>query len=137
MISLFKLKAILSMGAVFALGAIIGASSGGILVSRNATSAHLPAHKSKPAVVEKFKARLKLSAEQTRQMEILLDETQYEFRQLHLAVKPQFEEIRQEMRSAIRQVLNDEQKREYEAMIRERDRRKKNQEGQDPIKPPV
>ena len=96
----------LSMGAVFALGAIIGASWGGILVSRNATSAHLPAHKSKPAVVEKFKARLRLSAEQTRQLEILLDETQYEFRQLHLAVKPQFEEIRRKMRSAIRQVLN-------------------------------
>ena len=63
-----------------------------------------------------------------------LDETQYEFRQLHLAVKPQFEEIRQKMRSAIRQVLNDEQKREYEAMIRERDSRKKKPEAQDSVK---
>ena len=41
MISLFKLKAILAMSAVFALGAIIGASWGGIVASRNATSAQL------------------------------------------------------------------------------------------------
>jgi len=121
MISLFKLKVILTMSAVFGLGAVMGASWGSILVSRNTASAHLPPHNSKPGIIEKFKTRLKLSPEQTQRMESILDETQHEFRQLHLAVKPQFEEIRQKMRSGIRQMLNEEQKPEYEAMIRERD----------------
>jgi hypothetical protein len=134
MISLVKLKVILTMSAVFALGAVIGASWSGILVSRNAASAHLSPHKSKPGILEKYKVRLKLSPEQTQRLESLLDETQHEFRQLHLAVKPQFEEIRQKMRSGIRQMLDEEQKREYEAMIRERDSRKKTQEGPDPLK---
>lgn len=136
MISLLKLKAILTMSAVFALGAVIGASWGGILVSRNAAAAHLSPHKSKPGIVEKYKVRLKLSPEQTQRLESILDETQHEFRQLHLAVKPQFEEIRQKMRSGIRQMLDEEQKREYEAMIRERDSRKKKQ-GPDPLKSPL
>ncbi|HET6962976.1 MAG TPA: hypothetical protein VFJ27_10785 [Terriglobia bacterium] len=124
MISLLKLKAILTMSAVFALGAVIGASWGGILVSRNAASAHLAPHKSKPGIVEKYNGRLKLSPEQTQRLESILDETQQEFRHLHLAVKPRFEEIRQRMRSGIRQMLNEEQKREYEVMIREREEQK-------------
>ena len=130
MMNLFKIKVILTMSAVFALGAIIGASWGSIVVSKNAASTHLPAHKSKPAVVEKFKARLKLSTEQTQRLESILDETQHEFRQLHLAVKPRFEEIRQTMRSGVRQMLDEEQKREYEAMVRERDSRRKNKKDQ-------
>jgi len=47
-------------------------------------------------------------------MESILDETQYEFSQLHLAVKPQFVEIRQ--------ILREEQ--DYQAMLRERDERR-------------
>ena len=128
MISLFKLKAILTMSAVFALGAIVGASWGGIVVSRNATSAPLLPQRSKPRMVEKFRTRLNLSPEQTQRMELVLDETQREFSQLHWAVKPKFEEIRQKMRSGIRQMLNEEQKREYEVMIRERDEQKAKRE---------
>jgi Spy/CpxP family protein refolding chaperone len=117
-----------TMSAVFTLGAIVGASSSSILVSRNPASAQLPPHKSKPGIVEKFKTRLKLTPEQTQRLESLLDKTRHEFSQLHLAVKPQFEEIRQKMRSGIRQMLNEEQKREYEAMIRERDEEKSKRE---------
>jgi uncharacterized membrane protein len=126
--SSFKLKVILTMSAVFALGAIVGGSWGTIVVSRKAAFAHLPPDKSKPGIVEKFKTRLKLTPEQTHRLESILDETQHEFRQLHLAVKPRFEEIRQEMRSGIRQMLDEAQKREYEAMNRERDEQKAKRE---------
>ena len=54
-----------------------------------------------------------------QRLESVLDETQREFSQLHLAVKPRFEEIRQRMRLGIRQILNEEQKREYDVMIRD------------------
>lgn len=124
MISLFKLKVILTMGAVFALGTIVGASWSGILVSRNAAFAQLPPHPSKPGIIDELKTRLKLSPGQMQQIDLILDETQSEFNQLHREVKPQFEEIRQTMRSGIRQVLNEEQKQAYEAMIRERDEQK-------------
>jgi len=124
MISLFKLKAILTMSVVFALGAIVGASCCGILLSRNAASAQSTPHQSKPGIVERFKVRLRLSPEQMQRIESILDETQHEFSELHLAVKPQFEEIRQEMRSAIRQILDNEQKPKYEAMLLESDKRR-------------
>jgi uncharacterized membrane protein len=128
MISLLKLKAIFTMSAVFALGAIIGASCGSIVASRYATSVQLPTRRAKPGIVEKYNSRLKLSPEQTQRVDSVFDETQREFSQLHLAVKPQFEEIRQRMRSGIRQMLNEEQKREYEVMIRERDEQRAKRE---------
>jgi hypothetical protein len=128
MISLLKLKGILTMSAVFALGAIIGGSWGGIVASRNAASAQLSPQRSKPGMVEKFRTRLNLSPEQTQRLESVLDETQREFSQLHLAVKPRFEEIRQRMRLGIRQILNEEQKREYDVMIRERDEQRARRE---------
>jgi hypothetical protein len=128
MISLLKLKATLTMSAVFALGAIIGASWGGIVASRIASSAQVLPQRSKPRMVENFRTRLNLSSEQTQRVDSVLDETQREFSQLHLSVKPQFEEIRQRMRSGIRQMLTEEQKREYEAMIRERDEQRAKRE---------
>lgn len=94
------------------------------MLSKNATFAEGPSSKGKPGMVEKFKSRLKLSSEQTQRLQAVLHEAHQEFSQLHESAKPQFEEIRQEMRSKIRQMLNEEQKREYEAMIRERDARK-------------
>jgi uncharacterized membrane protein len=132
MISLFKLRVILTISAVFLLGAVAGASWSGILVSRNA-AAQLSTHPSKPGVIEELKTRLKLSPGQMQQIDLILDETQREFSQLHRTVKPQFEEIRQTMRSGIRQILNEEQEREYEVMIRERDEQKGRQE-QDKIR---
>ena len=82
------------MSAVFALGAIIGASWGGIVASRIATSAQVLPQQSKPRMVEKFRARLNLSPEQTQRVDSVLDETQREFSQLHQAVKPQFDELK-------------------------------------------
>jgi len=112
------------MSTVFAIGAIMGASWGGMAVSRHAASVVSLSHKSKPGVMEEFKTRLKLSAEQTRQIESILDATHHEFSELHLAVKPQFEEIRQKMRSEVQQILNEEQKQAYQAMLRESDERR-------------
>ena len=127
MISLFKLRLIVSISAVFLLGVVIGASWSGILVSRN-VAAQLSQPSGKPGIIEELKTRLKLSPGQMQQIDLILDETQSEFIQLHRAVKPQFEQIRQTMRSGIRQMLNQEQEREYEGMIRERDEQKGKQE---------
>lgn len=115
---------ILTMSTVFATGAIMGASWGGMLVSRNAASAMSPTHKSKPGIIEKFKTRLRLSGEQVHRIESILDQTHHDFNELHFAVKPQFEEIRYQMRSQIQQILNEEQKQEYQAMLRDSDERR-------------
>jgi uncharacterized membrane protein len=127
MISLFKLRVILTISAVFLLGAVAGASWSGILVSRNA-AAQLSMHPSKPGIIEELKTRLKLSPGQMQQIDLILDETQSEFIRLHRTVKPQFEEIRQTMRSGIRQVLSEAQKQEYETMVRESDEQRQRQE---------
>lgn len=116
----FKLKAVVTMSTVCALGAILGASLSGILVSRNVASSFTP-RKNDSKIIEELRTRLKLSPEQTQRMDSILDEAHRQVKQLHLSVKLQFEGIRKTMRSGIRQMLNDEQRREFEAMIRERE----------------
>jgi hypothetical protein len=120
-VSIFKLKALLVMSAVFGLGTVVGASWSAILLSRYAVSHALPAPKKTGGTIDRLKLRLNLTPEQTQSVDSILNETHRELRLLHLTVKPQFEQIRQSMRSAVRQILNEQQQGEYAAMLRERD----------------
>ena len=129
MINRLKLRAIFLMSAVFALGAITGASWSTIAVSKKFPFAEISPGKGTVSMVEKFRSRLKLSVDQTEQLEIILHEAHQDFSELHQSVKPQFEGIRQKMRSSIRQMLSEEQKRGYEAMIREREQLRSTREG--------
>jgi uncharacterized membrane protein len=120
--SLSKLKAMLIVAIVFLLGAVVGASLGTTLVSKKfASTPNLPAKSGREKIIEKFKARLNLSPDQTQTLQSILDETHQQFRQLHETVKPQFEEIRNRMRDRIRAELNGQQKQKFEVMAREYD----------------
>jgi hypothetical protein len=120
----FKLETLFILSAVFALGVIVGVSVGTVAVSKKLASIKVSEKAARPAMIDRFKSRLNLSPEQTQRLQTILDETHHQFGLLHQAVKPKFEEIRKRMRSKIRLLLDEEQRREYEAMIRERELRK-------------
>lgn len=123
--SFSKVKALVLISVVFLLGAVVGASLGTAIVSKKfAETPGSPSPKKKGKLIEKFKTRLNLSPSQTEQLQLILDDTHKQFGELHQAVKPQFEEIRNRMRARIREQLNDEQKREFEVMTREYDERR-------------
>jgi len=125
MMSLSKFKALMLMAIVFLLGGIVGASLGTTFVSRKLASPSegSPSQK-REKMIEKFKSRLKLSPQQTAQLQTILDETHRQFSALHETVRPQFDEIRDRMRAKIRELLDEDQKREFEIMNREFDQRK-------------
>ena len=101
--SLSKFKALMLMAVVFLLGSIVGASLGTALVSRKlAFPSEGTRSQRREKMIEKFKSRLKLSPEQTAQLQTILDETHKQFSALHETVKPQFDEIRDRMRARIR-----------------------------------
>ena len=125
MMSLSKFKALMLMAIVFLLGSIVGASLGTAFVSRKLASPSEPSRShGREKMIEKFKSRLKLSPQQTAQMQTIVDETHKQFSALHETVKPQFDEIRNRMRARIRELLDEDQKREFEIMNREFDQRK-------------
>jgi hypothetical protein len=120
-------KALLLMAVVFSLGVIVGASLATTFVSRKLAATEPQRHGDpRQKLLEKFKSRLQLSPEQTAQMQAILDETHGEFSQLHQSVKPQFDALRDRMRSRIREILNQSQKQEFEVMTAEFERKEKN-----------
>ncbi|HEX2522280.1 MAG TPA: hypothetical protein VHP35_09145 [Terriglobia bacterium] len=120
--SLSKLKALLVISTVFLLGAVVGASLGTSIVSKKFASPTEGAAKSgKEKLIDKFKVRLNLSPGQTETLQLILDDTHKQFKELHQTVKPQFEGIRNRMRDQIREQLDAKQKQEFEVMVREYD----------------
>lgn len=122
MISPSRFKALALMAIVFLLGAIVGASLGTTIVSRKlAAPQEMAGRPGKAKFVDRLNARLHLSPEQMVQLKAILDETHQQFGALHESVKPQFEAIRFRTRERIREQLNNAQKPEFEAMVREDD----------------
>ena len=122
--SLSKFKALLLVSFVFLLGAIAGASLGTAIVSKKFAAPMDDHHRpSREKMIEKFKTRLHLSDAQTGKLQPILDEAHKQFGELHQSVKPQFEAIRKGMQDKIREQLDETQKKEFEAMVREFEQR--------------
>ena len=122
MMSPSRFKAVALMAIVFLLGAIVGASLGTTIVSRKFAAPHeMAGRPGKARFVDRLKARLHLSPQETAQLRVILDETHQQFGALHESVKPQFEAIRNQTRDRIREQLTDSQRQEFEAMVREDD----------------
>ncbi len=124
-----KFKASLLIGVVFLLGAIVGASLGTTIVSRKfAAPAGVSESQRRKMVLEKCKSLLKLTPEQARKVQIILEQTHQQFKDLNQSIKPQSDEIRNRMRGRVRELLSDEQKNEFEVMTREYDQRRAREE---------
>ncbi len=124
MMSHLKSKAFLLMAVVFLLGVIAGASLTTLVSRKFAAPSEVSHRHDRQKILEKFKSRLKLSPDQTGQIEVIFEDAHKQFGALHQTVKPQFEEIRSRIRSRIREILNEEQKKEFEVMNREYDERR-------------
>jgi hypothetical protein len=126
MVNNSKFKASILIGVVFLLGAIVGASLGTTIVSRKfAAPLEVSESQRRNMVLEKFKSRLRLTSDQAKQVQVILEQTHQRFRDL---IKPQSDEIRKGMRGRIRELLSEEQKKEFEVMTREYDQRRTREE---------
>jgi Spy/CpxP family protein refolding chaperone len=70
-------------------------------------------------VLERMTRRLDLTAEQSARIEAILDNRSTQFRRVMAPLRPQFDSIKANAREQMRQVLDQEQKLEFEALIRE------------------
>jgi hypothetical protein len=76
-------------------------------------------------MMETFKSRLLLSPSQVEKLQVIFDDTHQQFRALHQAVKPQYDAIRDQMRNRVREMLDEKQKKEFQVMVEEFEKREK------------
>ena len=121
-----KLKAFLLVIVVFVLGLILGASVATTIVSRRLAAAESPSPRDgRHHMMDTFKSRLQLSPAQAEKLQVIFDDTHQQFRTLHQTVKPQYDSIRDQMRNRVREMLDEKQKREFEVMVNEFEKREK------------
>jgi len=68
--------------------------------------------------VKYLSQELKLDNQQTSQLTQILNESRKKYDALHSQVRPQFEALRQDTDNQIRQILNPDQAREFDEVIR-------------------
>jgi Spy/CpxP family protein refolding chaperone len=115
-------KAVLLVFVLFALGIALG-SVGTYLVTMRvqaarpqATLAHNPAR-----TMRMYTRDLNLSSEQQNQIQAILNDTRARYAALHEKLDPEYEQVRQQGREHIREILTPEQRPKFEELLRQID----------------
>ena len=114
-----RLKIWLVLVAVFVLGSVTGGALTGLLY-RSRASNDKPETRTRERF-ERMRAELKLTDEQAKSVQTIIDETRTEYRALKTELRPRFEEPRLKARAKIRALLTPEQQQKFDATIAQRD----------------
>jgi len=120
-------KAALWVGVVFLLGAAVGGMTGYIFAHHTALAA--PAQLTDAArraqKVQHLTQELGLSAEQQKQLDVIMASVQAQYKAIHQTTEPQINEARQKGREQVRAILTPEQKPKFEEFLRRLDEERK------------
>ena len=127
-------KAVLLVFVLFVLGIAIG-SVGTYLVTTQVQAArpHASLSHNYAGTVAMFTQGLSLSSDQQTQLEAIFNDMRSHYQALHEKLDPEYEQVRQQGRERIRQILTPEQRAKFEDLLRQidEDRRQRANEGHD------
>ena len=123
-------KALLLVVAVFVLGIALGGvgtyvATTRVLAARPQTVVHSAA-----STAAMFTRDLNLSPEQQTQIEVILGDTRAHYAAIHEKVDPEYEQVRQQGRDRIRQLLTPEQRPKFEELLRRMDEERKKRQSE-------
>jgi Spy/CpxP family protein refolding chaperone len=127
-------KAVLLVFVLFILGIALG-SVGTYLVTTQVQAArpHPSLSHNYAGTVALFTHGLSLSPDQEKQLESIFNDMRAHYAALHEKLDPEYEQVRQQGRDRIRQILTPEQQPKFEDLLRQIDenRRRRDTEGHD------
>jgi Spy/CpxP family protein refolding chaperone len=115
-------KAVLLVFVLFVLGIALGSVGTYVVTMRvqaarpQATLAHNPAR-----TMAMYTRDLNLSPDQQNQIQAILNDTRSRYAELHEKLDPEYEQVRQQGRERIRQILTPEQRPKFEDLLRQID----------------
>ena len=118
------LKTWLVLVAVFLLGAVTGVGLSGVYRSKADSSFREGRGRNHQAMFERIRNDLGLNAEQSKEMQKVLDETAGEFRTLRGELRPRYEELRLKARGRMRAILSADQQQKFDSLMTEIDARR-------------
>lgn len=130
-----RLKILLAVLGVFALGCVTGASLDSAYRLKASSSSSGGAAAGQPAKEDFFEAmqrNLNLNREQATEIRSIVDETRGEYRQLRAEVRPRYDSLRRKARVRIRALLTPEQQQKFDTITAQRDAQRDEEEKNKP-----
>jgi Spy/CpxP family protein refolding chaperone len=120
-------RAALLVAVIFLLGAGLGGMLGYGLAHRTAFAApgQLNDEARRAQKVQRLTQELSLTAEQQKQLDVIIASVQAQYKSIHQSTDPQINEARQKGREQIRAILSPEQKPKFEDFLRRLDEERK------------
>jgi Spy/CpxP family protein refolding chaperone len=125
-----RLKILLAVLGVFALGCVTGASLDSVyrLQASSGGQSATMGQPGKEDFFESLRRNLNLNNQQATEIRAIVDETRGEYRQLRAEVRPRYDTIRQKARTRIRALLAPDQQQKFDTMVAQRDARRDEEE---------
>jgi Spy/CpxP family protein refolding chaperone len=127
-------KAILLVFVLFVLGIALGSVGTYVVTTRvQAARPHASLVHNYAGTVAMYTQGLGLSPDQQKQLEVIFNDVRANYQALHQKLDPEYEQVRQQGRERIRQILTPEQRPKFEELLRQidEDRRRRGTEGHD------
>ena len=127
-------KAFLLVFVLFILGIALGSVGTYVVTSEvQAARPHASLSHNYAGTVAMFTHGLSLSSEQQKQLEVIFNDMRDHYDALHQKLDPEYEQVRQQGRERIRQILTPDQRPKFEDLLRQIDeeRRRRTMEGHD------
>lgn len=127
-------KAFLLVFVLFILGIALGSVGTYVVTSEvQAARPHASLSHNYAGTVAMFTHGLSLSSEQQKQLEVIFNDMRDHYDALHQKLDPEYEQVRQQGRERIRQILTPDQRPKFEDLLRQIDeeRRRRAMEGHD------
>jgi len=125
-------KAFLLVFILFVLGIALGGVGTYVVTSRvhaarpqTTTLPHTPAN-----TMAMFTRDLNLTPDQQKQIEAILNDTRGKYQALHEKLDPEYEQVRQQGRERIRQILTQEQRPKFEDLLRQIDEERRRRQAE-------
>jgi Spy/CpxP family protein refolding chaperone len=114
-------KAYLIVFVLFILGIALGSMGTYLVTMRVQAARPVGAGDRAPSHMAMFTRDLNLTPEQQTQVQAIMNETRGHYAELHQKLDPEYEQVRQQGRDHIRQVLTPEQRPKFEELLRQMD----------------
>jgi hypothetical protein len=114
---MIKLKILIFLLAIFALGSIAGATLEHLMTSHAGSVNHAPSIRDGDKYLPVLDSQLHLNGEQASEMRAILNETRDEYRTLCGAVRPRYNEVRDRARTRLRALLSPDQQSRFDTIV--------------------
>jgi ribosomal protein L14E/L6E/L27E len=127
-VKLSRFTIALYVGLIFASGAVLGVFGHSLYAVSTVKGNPTPDAVRKKRLAE-MQARLKLSDEQFGKLNSIMDETRARYHEVRERYRPELDAVENAQREKVRSILSDDQRAEYEKMLKEREQQEKQKGG--------